>query len=306
MKSPITLFCLLAVVLVTGCSEVPYVPADVTPDPIKMLVIRDNIAVASSSSGESLIELAQPKGFATLQGVFVLDGEPPRNPTLTITKNFDVCRPGGATVRDKIFITGPSGGLANVLVYADGIPDSWVHESMIGNTNTVEFDQKNCLFLKRIFPMQTTQRLKILNSDPVGHNSDMNPGKNLRFNSSIASGGFAMYPQQEGELKEERVPFPVTCGAHPWMKSHMIFRKNGYFSVTGEDGSFELPMLPAGVDLTIKVWHEASRFVPASAVAGYDSSIAQRWTKRGSFTVNLQPDSQTELKVRVSSSALSD
>ena len=88
-------------------------------------------------------------------------------------------------MKDAVVITGPDGGLANVLVYAVGIPDDWAHESMIGSTDTVDFDQKNCLFLNRIFPMQTSQRLKIRNSDTVAHNSKMEPRKNRTYNPNI-------------------------------------------------------------------------------------------------------------------------
>ncbi len=291
--------------LAAGCGKSPYVPMDVTADPLAVLEIRANLDVASTTDAQvDTATLAQPTGFATLKGVFVLDGAAPSNPTLTISKDVQVCMPGGASVKDTVVITGPNGGLANVLVYAVDIPDAWAHESMIGGTGTVDFDQKNCLFLNRIFPMQTTQRLKILNSDPVGHNSDMKPSKNLPFNPNIPGGGYVTYPPEGIALKEEKAPFSVSCGAHPWMKSHMIFRNNGYFAVTAEDGRFEIPLLPAGVDVKITVWHEASRFIRADAIIDIDTSIAKGWSKRGSFTINLAPDSETDLQVLVISSAL--
>ena len=85
----------------------------------------------------------------------------------------------------------------------------------------------------------------------------------------------------------------------------MIFRDNGYFAVTGEDGTFELPNLPAGVPIKINVWHEATKGVPGSAVTVNDAEIQRSWGKRGSFTVNLAADSQTELQVAINSSVLS-
>ncbi len=290
--------------LPAGCSKGPYVPMDMTADRLAVLEIRANLDVASTTDAQvDTATLAQPTGFATLKGVFVLDGAAPSNPTLTISKDVQVCMPGRVPVKDKVVITGPGGGLANVLVYAVDIPDAWAHESMIGSTDTIDFDQKDCLFLNRIFPMQTSQRLKILNSDRVGHNTDMKPSKNLPINPNSPGGGYVTYPTEGVALKEEKAPFSVSCGAHPWMKSYMIFRKNGYFAVTAEDGSFQIPLLPAGVDLKISVWHEASRFIRATAVE-VDPSIAKGWSKRGSFTINLAPDSETDLQVAVSSSAL--
>ncbi len=242
--------------------------------------------------------------FATLKGTIKLNGAPPANPALNVNKDLSVCKPGGGTVLDQIVTVGANNGLANVLIFAD-VPAEWCHETMSGNTDTVDFDQKNCLFLNRIFPVQTTQKLRILNSDTVGHNAAMKPSKNPEYNPNIAGGGEAMYPPGGVSLRSEKSPFPVNCAAHPWMQSYMIFRDNGYFAVTGEDGSFEIPNLPAGVPVKISVWHEATKGVPGSAVTVDNPDLAQGWGKRGSFTVNLEPDSQAELKVAINSAALS-
>ena len=293
--------CALAFASLAGC-ESSRVPPDVIPDLVAAAEIRGNLVDGSEpSESADPVDLPDPTGFATLVGKITLQGAAPPNPNLSITKDQAVCMPDGSPVKDEIVITGPGGGLANVLIYADAVPDEWCHESMIGNTDTVEFDQKKCLFLSRIFPMQTSQTLKILNSDPVGHNADIKPARNRPMNLNIGAGGSQLYQPSDGELKEEKSPFTVSCSAHAWMKSYMIFRKNGYFAVTGEDGSFEIPNLPAGVDLKLIVWHEATRFVPASSVTT-DESIARDWNKRGAFTVNLEPDSRTELSVAIDSS----
>ena len=288
------------VIAIMGCGG-SHIPPDISANMASALSIREQLAVAGGGSAAEDVVLAEPTGFATLRGTFKLNGPAPDNPTLAVTKDLNVCMPSGTPVKDQIVTVGANGGLANVLIFADAVPDQWCHETMIGSSDTVEFDQKACLFLNRIFPMQTTQTLRILNSDPVGHNAAMNPGKNLPYNPNIAGGGSATYPPGGGELKEEKSPFSVACAAHPWMKSHMIFRKNGYFAVTGEDGTFEIPNLPAGVDVKLVVWHEATRFVPGKEVSAGD--LAQGWNKRGAFTVNLPADSDNDLQVSVNSSA---
>ena len=286
---------------VIGCGGPP-IPPTVTPNPTEVAAIQAKLQVAGGAKEEKE-QVAFSNEFASLSGTITLNGAAPTNPTLNVNKDLGVCKPGGANVLDKIVTVGPGNGLANVLIFAT-VPAEWCHESMVGNEDTVEFDQKNCLFLNRIFPMQITQKLKILNSDSVGHNAAMNPSKNPKYNPNIAGGGFAMYPPGDKELRQEKAPFPVSCAAHPWMQSYMIFRENGYFSVTGEDGSFELPNLPAGVPVTVSVWHEATKGVPGKEVTVQPEGIAEGWSKRGSFTVNLQPDSQSELQIAVNSSAL--
>lgn len=301
------LTCLFSALLfhATGCSG-PVVPPDVSPDMANVEQIRAKLAVASSSDGEdeeAAIEFNNE--YATLSGTITLNGPAPSNPTLNVNKDLGVCKPGGAAVLDEVVTVGPNQGLANVLVFAEVADPSWCHETMIGNTDIVDFDQKNCLFLNRIFPVQTTQKVRILNSDTVGHNAAMKPSKNPEYNPNIAGGGEVIYPPEGVELRNEKTPFPVNCAAHPWMQSFMIFRDNGYFAVTGEDGTFELPNLPAGVPIKINVWHEATKGVPGSAVTVNDAEIQRSWGKRGSFTVNLAADSQTELQVAINSSVLS-
>ena len=300
-----SLRCLLPIVLITpmliGCGGTP-IPPSLRPNPTEVAAIQAKLQVAGGAKKEEK-QVEFSNEFATLKGTITLNGAAPTNPTLNINKDVGVCKPGGAAVTNDIVIVGPSNGLANVLVYAT-VPPEWCHPEMVGKTDMVEFDQKQCLFLDRIFPMQTTQTLKVLNSDRVGHNADMKPAKNPTANVQLAVGGSFTYPPEGKSLRQEKAPFTVNCAAHPWMQSYMIFRENGYFSVTGEDGSFELPNLPAGVPVTISVWHEASKGVPGKEVSVQPEGIAEDWGKRGSFTVNLEPNSQSELQIAVNSSAL--
>jgi hypothetical protein len=300
----LTLALLLGTSVLVGCGG-SHIPPDITPNLIAAQEIRSKLSVVGDGAKEEEVQIEFGNQFATLTGTITLDGPAPTNPPLNVNKDLGVCKPGGSAVINEIVVVGSNNGLANVLVYAD-VPAEWCHETMIGNTDTVDFDQKNCLFLNRIFPMQTTQNLRILNSDTVGHNASLKPSsRNPEYNPQIAGGGEVMYPPGGLTLKQEKSPFPVNCAAHPWMQSYMIFRNNGYFAVTGDDGSFEIPNLPANVPVKVSVWHEASRSVPGSAVSVEPSGIAEGWNKRGAFTVNLEPDSVADLKIAINSAALS-
>jgi hypothetical protein len=54
---------------------------------------------------------------------------------------------------------------------------------------------------------------------------------------------------------EHDPPIRVKCDVHPWMTAYVAVMDNPYFAVTGEDGSFELPHLPAG-NYKLVAWHE--------------------------------------------------
>jgi len=236
---------------------------------------------------------ASPTGFATLKGRFVISGNPPANPEISINKDSGTC---GATAKNLKLVINPNadgGGITSVLVFADGVPDAWLHDSAKGNSDDFIFDQKKCVFLTRVSAFQVSQRFKILNSDPVGHNTDISTRRGAGFNQIIPAGGFAYYQA----TAEEKEPAPVKCSIHPWMQSWMIPRNNGYFAVTDPDGNFEIPDLPAGVELTFRAWHEIPEFLGSVEVNGE----AQKW-KKGKFSLNLEPDTPHEMQVTISAS----
>ncbi len=257
------------------------------PDMQQVASIRAGFGEAAAATDESSADAASPTGFATLQGTFKLAGDLPELATLNaqINRDQEVCAPGGRTVYDRdVVVDSATNGIANVLIYADKLPEDWVHEeSRPGKTDETEFDQKQCIFLTRMVAIQTTQKLRVLNSDPVGHNL-----KVASFNQTIPSGGFAIYQP----LREERAPVEMACSIHPWMKAWMITRDNSYFAVTKPDGSFEIPNLPAGVELEFRVWQERIKAVTDVTVNG----SATKWSK-GRLNITLQPDTVTNLDV---------
>jgi hypothetical protein len=45
------------------------------------------------------------------------------------------------------------------------------------------------------------------------------------------------------------------CDVHPWMTGYVAVTDHPFFAVTGDDGSFTIPNVPAGT-YTIEAWHE--------------------------------------------------
>jgi hypothetical protein len=165
------------------------------------------------------------------------------------------------------------------------LPTDWVHpDAQPGAmTDEVIFDQKECVFLTHVVAIQTSQKLRALNSDPVGHNLMV-----ASFNQTIPSGGFAIYEP----LKEQRAPVEMRCAIHPWMQAWFINRDNGYFAVTNPDGTFEIANLPAGVPIELRVWQEKLGAVSNVTVNGEPTT----WSK-GKLALTLDPDTELELNV---------
>jgi hypothetical protein len=170
------------------------------------------------------------------------------------------------------------------------------HPDYAAKANAVlDFDQKNCVFLTHMFAMRSKQKAKILNSDPVGHNTNIQGGGRAgTINATIPSGSSATY-EPGGEAPE---PFGVSCAIHPWMSSRMIVRDSPYVAVTKPDGSFEIANIPAGVPVEFRVWQEKAKFLQDVSVNGK----TEKWSK-GRLKLTLQPDEQKELMVVVDASA---
>lgn len=255
--------------------------------------IREGFGADSETDQEGgTTEEVQPTGFATLRGTFRLSGEAPSPTALNVNKDVEVCAPGGKTVyAQDLVVDSATGGIANVVLFADSVPDAWLHESARSvAADAVDFDQKQCVFLTHVVALQVGQKLRVLNSDPVGHNLMVGT-----FNQTIPSGGEAVYEP----LKEDRMPIEMRCSIHPWMQAWMLTRENGYFAVTAPDGSFEIPNLPAGVPVELRVWQEKIGPVQEVTVDGQST----KWSK-GRLELVLEPDSEKILDVVIDAATL--
>ena len=270
-------------------------PPEPRADQGEVAKLRQVFETSASGGGSAAVEnLAEPTGWATLRGTFKLDGTPPANPALSV-QDPAMCAPGGKTVYSQSVVVDPATkGIANVVIYVDKIPDPWVHEDAKNATDEVIFDQKECIFLSHVATMQTSQKLRVLNSDPKGHNTKID---GTSFNESVPAAGFAIFTPS----KQSRAPQVVGCSVHPWMKAYLLIRDNAYMAVTKPDGTFEIPNLPAGVELDFKVWQEKANGLEDVTLNG--SSV--KWKKgKMKFTLDAEDESKNQLDVVVNASIL--
>jgi hypothetical protein len=290
-----------AMFVFVGCAR--ELPDDTRADMDTALQIRDAF---SSDGGDAVAGpvLKDPTGYATLSGVFKLNGKAPAETPLRITgDDTTICSVGKNSPLLRTVAVGKNGELANVLVYLDmKFPlddERWVHPSFAESAEAVKvFDQKDCVFLTRVFTMRSTQAIQIKNSDPVGHNTNIDaPGK-ARFNQLIPSNSSVEHWPQ-GATKGVS---SVSCNIHPWMKAYIYIADHPYYAVTDENGRFEIPNLPTGVELTFRVWQEKLNNVQKVKV-GFDGSppADTKWS-RGKFKITLTPDQPTTMDVVIDES----
>lgn len=252
-----------------GC-ERPLTSA-VRPDATKVAALRKKLSEsAKPADSGNAPAAAEPNGWATIKGSFKIKGTAPAAKPLAVTKDVEVCAPGGKQVLSDDLVVDASGGIKNVLIflttkYPAG-DAKWEHDSYAATKDTeVLFDQKDCIFLTRVFAFRNTQKVKVMNSDGVGHNTNITAkGKMAGSNQVIAGHDFSMY-SAGGESDD---PVEVACSIHPWMAARMISRPNPYFAVSKPDGTFEIANVPSGVDLEFRIWHEKTLFVKDAEVNG--------------------------------------
>ncbi len=262
------------------------------------LKIRDALT-AGGSGGGGAAAVAMGTGWGTLKGRFVFDGEDvPQMVPYNANKDMEACTIAGkAPLQETLLVDESTKGIANLAVFVRSV--SRVHESAEAGSGKVDFDQKACQFLTHVFPLVLGNTIVIKNSDPVGHNTNID-GKNS-FNQTIPVGESIDFKPQ----KEEAVPVSVRCSIHPWMLAYFLPRKNGYVAITSADGSFEIANLPAGEDLEFQVWHESASGPGHSLILTTPEAKDLKWSKKGRFKVKLGEDEVKEINLAVPSTAFS-
>ena len=190
---------------------------------------------------------AEPLGTSTIAGAVRFDGEAPELRPLNMDADPACAAKYSGPVYPEILAVDEQAGLANVLVYvADNLP-----EGPYPPAAPPVIDQQGCRYTPRVAGIMVGQDLKVLNSDGLLHNVHSLSEVNRPFNRAMP----AAIKQATFSFTDEESAFRIKCDVHPWMSSYVAVFNHPYFAVTGPDGSFEIPGLPAGT-YTIEAWHE--------------------------------------------------
>lgn len=206
--------------------------------------------------------IPQPgKGYGTIVGQFVFDGEVPEKELLHKAGNPDV--KDGATCasadqyKNDLLINAKNKGLRNVFIYMKSAKK--VHPDLkASKKDQVIFDQKNCRFSPKALLVRTDQKVLVLSDDPVAHNTHTFPIRNQGVNILVAPNDRDGSPI--ANPKPELLPIEVKCDLHPWMKSHWLILDHPYMAVSNADGRFMIANLPEGRH-ELRLWHERVGYV---------------------------------------------
>jgi hypothetical protein len=203
---------------------------------------------------------------ATLKGKFVAEGTVAA-PALLAGTDKDGCNKHKLV--DEKVVASDKGEIANVFVYSrtKGLTAPAPTEP------EVLLDNKNCRFEPHCMVYRVGQKLKLQNSDPFGHNSNIQP-----FNGSAVNPLIPQNSSQTIEFKtEESLPTKVGCNIHPWMGAWVLIRKDPFAAVSAKDGTFEIKDLPVGKDIEFQFWQESAGNLKSLSFTGGKTDTKGRY-----------------------------
>ena len=223
----------LAVLAVFGLSALGYGGAGAPGPP----ALATSPAAGATSPGDA--------GSGAIAGRVSFSGTvpPPQRVKLSADPKCEALHKGGLE-RQPIKVK--DGGLADVLVYVK----SAVAGSYPTPAEPVLLDQSGCDYQPHIVVVMVGQPLRIRNSDDTLHNIHPRPTVNKEFNIGQPRQGM----ETTKVFDKPELMIPTSCEVHPWMRAYVSVVANPFFTVTKEDGSFEIKGLPDG-DYEVEAVH---------------------------------------------------
>ncbi|MBI2893949.1 MAG: hypothetical protein HYY06_10385 [Deltaproteobacteria bacterium] len=161
-----------------------------------------------------------------------------------VARQREVC---GTEVADESLLVAPGGGLANAVVWVEGLarPAGF-------SPREIRLDQRRCRFVPRVMSATAGAAIVFTSQDSVLHtvHAVLGTSRTL-FNIAIPFAGLTV-TKRLGNAG--RVHFRCDVG-HTWMSAWALVFDHPYHAVTGPDGSFRIDGLPAG-PRRVRVWHE--------------------------------------------------
>jgi hypothetical protein len=206
---------------------------------------------------------AQKDQWGNIKGKIVWGGEKLPEPVwITPTVNADHCLQANKTAKDgKILdesklVNKDNKGLKNVFVYilVTGDEQIPIHPKLKEvSKQPVSIDQPACAFFPRALALREGQVFEVKNTAPVMHNIRW-----IGDGTNNQGGNVTIKPGDKAEVKDlkaQKLPLPLECNIHGWMKGRLLVCNHPYFAITDENGDFEIKDVPVG-NYKFMIYHE--------------------------------------------------
>ncbi len=184
----------------------------------------------------------------SITGKVVYQGEAPKFREIKMEADPICLSQHAGPVLPQTLVLGEGNTMANVFVHVtSGLPQ----KTYEAPKEPVVLDQKGCMYDPHMIGVIVGRPLKILNPDGTLHNVHGTPKVNEEFNLAMPK----FRTEMSKTFSKPEFMFSIKCDVHPWMVAWISVMDNPYFSVTKQDGLFEIKDLPAG-KYEIEAWHE--------------------------------------------------
>ena len=198
---------------------------------------------ATGTASQAVAAGDAPSGGLAIKGKVKYSGEkfdmevPPKR------KKAEFCK--DQAVKHNGVIIAADNGLKDVFV---AIADGQIkgdHKP----TKPATIEQKDCMFVPRIFGVLPKQEVTFKNSDPITYKIKATKGADEAFKLELAKGA-----EPAKKAFDALGIYQVNAEDHPWMRTLVVVTDNPYHAVTGADGTFKIAQVPAGKYKVI-AWH---------------------------------------------------
>jgi hypothetical protein len=226
------------------------------------ITILASVCSAQNTAPQTTYEVETVTAGGTIVGVVKWVGPVPKELSLPITKNTDVCDPGNQQSRNlERMEIGPDGGVANTVVFLKNIAKG---KAMALPTARQSLDQKNCRYEPHILLVPKDGELQMKSSDPILHNIHMVGAAVYNLPFPVKDKVISRPMHRDGVVD-------LKCDAgHVWMNAEVVVAANPYYAITDQHGNFELKNVPPG-EYAISAWHEGWKIAREEIVMDVDS-----------------------------------
>lgn len=208
---------------------------------------------------------------------FQYGGDAPAESEVKVTADVAFCGKQGL-MDESLIVDSETKGLKNVVVQLYTGRGGSKIDPVAPAKREITLDNDSCRFEPHVVIAQVGDTLKVINSDTVGHNANLQFFNNAAKNPMIP-------PNQDVKVEltdSEPGIVEVRCNIHPWMKALLLVLDHPFAAVSDKKGEIVIKGIPVG-EHTFRVNHESARIGDVSV-----GGKSEKWS-RSRFEFEIKP-----------------
>jgi plastocyanin len=191
----------------------------------------------------------------TIKGNVRYVGSPGERKKVPVTIDQYIC---GKEKEPEDLVLSSNNGIRNAVVSLQNPPPGAKRDWQLP---PAKMDQKQCSFVPRVVIVPVGETMEFLNSDRLLHNVRSAAKENAPFNRAQPHARTISFVFKQPELLR------VDCDLHSWMRGWVVVAAHPFYTVTNEQGEFNLENVPPG-KYTLQVWQESLGNVTQEVTVG--------------------------------------